>query len=535
MKKPRLLALPLLACALSVGLLLGVPGAAAAAVGDEDPLVNMELISTNLLGKTFSKLDARGHLDGHILFTGCYLPDRCFRVVDVKDPENLVLLAEVPVFDPVESPAPPLTPVNGPGWQAWYNDANNNLPIQVPCGDWKEGGPGWTTGPTCWDPGWNTHSHYLQEQGRILVANQESYRTANTRKRASYAGLTIWDVRDPANPVFLSRFDLPKGPRLPNGTYTQAGGVHHFFFDGRYVYMGGEYGTYEDKDGVHPGFTDRIFIIVDLKDPKNPVEVGKWWVEGQRNDELALRTWIPQSSFNDPIWQESPTSPLNKKVGLHYTFVQGNRAYLSYHQAGVIILDITDKRNPKFISQLDYHVPRYQRPEDPSPDDAMCAAQSPAKAPYISCGNTHAAKIVPGRNLLLVSDEYFNCPYGHVRLVDIKNEKDPKVISHFWYDANLDCGRDWGPSTTPSAHLGTAKNSNLYFMAWYAFGLRAIDISNPYYPVEAGHFFYRNFDGAETSVTYDANFGPGGLLYVTDNVDGIRVLKYTGQGMSEKK
>jgi hypothetical protein len=201
----------------------------------------------------------------------------------------------------------------------------------------------------------------------------------------------------------------------------------------------------------------------------------------------------------------------------------------------VIILDITDKRNPKFISQLDYHVPRYQRPEDPSPDDAMCAAQSPAKAPYISCGNTHAAKIVPGRNLLLVSDEYFNCPYGHVRLVDIKNEKDPKVISHFWYDANLDCERDWGPSTTPSAHLGTAKNSNLYFMAWYAFGLRAIDISNPYYPVEAGHFFYRNFDGAETSVTYDANFGPGGLLYVTDNVDGIRVLKYTGQGMSGKK
>jgi len=31
-------------------------------------------------------------------------------------------------------------------------------------------------------------------------------------------------------------------------------------------------------------------------------------------------------------------------------------------------------------------------------------------------------------------------------------------------------------------------------------------------------------------VIYDINFGPGGFFYVIDNVDGIRVLKYTGQG-----
>ena len=75
---------------------------------------------------------------------------------------------------------------------------------------------------------------------------------------------------------------------------------------------------------------------MDLKDPRRPVEVGKWWVPGQRDDEP--RDWIPQGSFNDPIWKNS-AGKLTKKVGLHYVFVEGNRAYLSYHQEGLIILD----------------------------------------------------------------------------------------------------------------------------------------------------------------------------------------------------
>jgi hypothetical protein len=118
--------------------------------------------------------------------------------------------------------------------------------------------------------------------------------------------------------------------------------------------------------------------------------------------------------------------------------------------------------------------------------------------------------------------------------VDIKDEKNPRVISHFWYPTQIDCERDWGVGTTPSAHLGTAKDSKLYWMAWYAYGLRGIDISDPENPVEAGHYFYRILDDTSTSVTYDIAFGPKGLLYVTDNVSGIRVLKYEGQGNSDK-
>jgi hypothetical protein len=390
--------------------------------------------------------------------------------------------------------------------------------------------------PSCWDPGWNTHAHYVQENNKILVANQERYRTAGTDKRASYAGLTIWDVRDPANPVYLARHEFPKGP-ISGGRHLQAGGVHHFYFDGRYVYGGTEY----------QGFLDRIFFIVDLKKPDKPETVGTWHVTGQALSG-EYRSWTHQGSFFAPVYYDA-SKKLVKKVGLHYTFVQGNRAYLSYHHEGVIILDITKKDAPKFVGQLDYIKPLYvpagtdpndeytDRPLradgelDVSPDDDACAAESPAKATNgIACGNAHAAKLVPGRNLLVVSDEYFACPYGHVRIVDIKDEKNPKVISHFWYPEQINCERDWGPAiaTTPSAHLGFAQNSNLYWMAWYGYSLRGIDISDPENPKEAAHFFYSILDGTSPSVTYDVAKGPHGLLYVTDNVSGIRVLKYKG-------
>ena len=586
MSKKHSWGLAILACALAVGLLVGTAGVATAFDGTSGPfevpaLYNFKLISTNLEPYTFAKLDARGQLDRNILYTGCYLPDQCFRVVDVSDPENLVLLASPPVFDPINAPAPPVPPGgiayadhSDPRWIAWYSDSFNvNLTIKesVPsdpsvepeyCKDWEtSSSPGWMGAPTCWDPGWNTHSHYVQEENKILVANQERYRTANTAKRASYAGLTIWDVRNPAKPVFLSRFEFPKGPQLANGTYTQAGGSHHFFFDGRYVYGGAEYGPYTDKDGIQrPGFNDRIFFVVDVKHPKHPVEVGKWWVPGQRDDELDQRYWIPVSNFSTPIFIDQDSvgkDQLHQKVGLHYTFVKGNRAYLSYHQAGMIILDITNVSKPKFISRLDYLLPLngfmdkngvdHERPplasgkEDVSPDDATCATANASILQYgnYACGNTHAAKPIPGRDLLMVSDEYFSCPYGHVRIVDIKDEKHPRIISHFSYPTQNDCSRDWDddkpPNTTPTSHLGFAPNSDLYFMAWYSYGLRAIDISNPKHPKEAGHFFYRILGDSQTSVTYDVADGPYGLLYLTDNVSGIRVLKYTGKHKDEDK
>jgi hypothetical protein len=81
--------------------------------------------------------------DGEDIFnTGCYesgvnasqfvtgqVMPGCFRVVNVKDPKNPVRVAEVPVFDPVNSPAPP--PPNDPYWGPApnYNTLHFNINV----------------------------------------------------------------------------------------------------------------------------------------------------------------------------------------------------------------------------------------------------------------------------------------------------------------------------------------------------------------------------------------------------------------------
>ncbi len=318
------------------------------------------------------------------------------------------------------------------------------------------------------------------------------------------------------------------------GVFSRHGGVHHFFYDGRYAYLGSEYA----------GFDNRILVIVDLKDPRNIVEVGKWWVPGQQDGET--KNWVNNSSFSNVIKYDTAQPPkLRKYVGLHYVAVQGNIAYLSWHQAGLIILDVRDKTNPKFLSRLDYLTPEFQASEpqsgQPSPDHEACLSNNGYPSGGAACGNAHSAKPVPGAGgLLALTDEYFSCPYGHLRLIDVSNPGAPFIVSHQilpplpgeTVSRTIDCGIPSGDYTsrTPSTHLPTAVNNNMLFVAWYGAGLRAIDISNPKHPKEVGYYQY-NIPGGGAGC-YDAIFGPGGLLYSSDESDGVRVIKYTGKGFS---
>jgi len=427
------------------------------------------------------------HTEGRYLFAGGDAPDRCFMAFDLKDPAHPKVVTTVYSYDPIKSPTPP---PKDPRW-------SQTTPV-----------PGW-------DPAWNTHTHYVQQSGNILVVNQERSR-AGSNYQDNLRGIKVYDISNPREPKCLSFFALPgKGK-----------GVHHFFYDGRYAYLGAEY----------EGFIDKILVIVDLKDPRNPVEVGKWWVPGQKTpEEDAIRDWVPASGFRERIvWiQVAPDKWLPKKyVGMHWLSVQGTRAYLAYHHAGVIILDISDKRNPKFISRFDYHFPPKTPHEDPNP------------ATNWHGGNTHMVKPIPGRQLLGVTDELQVCPYGWVRFIDISDESKPQIISEFKYPENR-CP-NFPRGFQPYAHMANAWGSNLWFVAWPALGLRVIDISNPRKPVEVGHYVppvIGSYTGLESQTqgmiteyrdyveSCDVVFGPGGLLYLSDaKGGGVRVLKYTGPG-----
>jgi hypothetical protein len=496
----------------------------------------------------YSKLAPWPDTDGHYLYSGCYDPaalmtdtpgaDRCFMTVDLSDPRKPVRRATVYTYDLVNSPSPP------PNHIVWTEDYPfPHLPVKAPCSvDWDDPQiAAGTVPPPCWDPGWNTHSHYVQNRsGRVLAVNQERYREG-TDRQASYHGVRFYDISDPARPVFLSYWEAPVTPPDPEtGVYPDANGVHHFNFSGPYLYLGTEY----------EGYIGKILVIVDSTDPRNPKEVGKWWLPGQKTpEEEAVRDWVQQPYFVFPV-VANEQGKWTKHVGMHYVTVYGDRAYLSYHQAGLVILDVADPARPRFVSRLDYLLPG----ADPTnPDIAACQAAAGGK--NAACGNAHSAKRVPGRDdLLIMSDEYFTCPFGHVRIFDISDERRPRILSHFLAENNMACDPDHpqqpaGPASYrvmfphipilvgPSSHLGNAWGSELYFMAWYGAGLRAIDISDPRRPVEAGYYRYRIDEdlgveqaGFGGSHTYDVIFGPEGYLYVSDATAGLRVLKYTGPG-----
>jgi hypothetical protein len=568
MSKKHSWGLALLACALAVGWLVGTAVSANAAPATLGAW-NLELIGAVDVAvggspdqsRDYSKISPWPDTDDTYLYVGCYESSidpeypGCFRVVDVKHPKNPKRIATVEVFDRVKSPLPPVP--GDPYWtthsatNVWTNDAFNNLPFSTSCGDWAVAadgtrtGPGWTTGPTCWDKGWITRTHYtafasgeysepdsgpgcgLQQDKKILWVNSQRQGGAPA-KRLGYTGVGFYDMKDPANPKFLSRIDFPVG-RLANGTYTEAGGVHHGFFDGRYAYLGAEW----------EGFFGKILVIVDAKDPKKPVVVGRWWIPGQNSLDPAenppVRYWVQQGSFSSPIKVNGSNTLPSRHVGMHYisvNHIHGKEiAFLSYHQAGLVILDVTDKSNPKFISMLDFLSPEFQALEPqsgtPSPDHAKCVEVNGAGS---ACGNAHSAKLVPDTHILWMTDEYFNPPYGHLRLIDVSNLKKPKIISHYLFPENLNGLPAEYPSRGPSSHLGNAYNKNLLFLGWYGLGVRVFDISNPKDPKQVAFYSYEIDDGVGGQGTYDVIFDPKGNLVVTDEGDGVRVLKYTGPG-----
>ena len=107
--------------------------------------------------------------------------------------------------------------------------------------------------------GW--HSHKVRVANDIMIVNHE--RLGQNGSDEFGGGLGIYDVSNPAKPAEIAKWR------------THGKGVHRYDFDGRYAYI----------SPTVEGFVGNIAMILDLQDPENPEEVGRWWIPGQR--------WVP--------------------------------------------------------------------------------------------------------------------------------------------------------------------------------------------------------------------------------------------------
>jgi hypothetical protein len=326
------------------------------------------------------------------------------------------------------------------------------------------------------------------------------------------AGFFVFDISDPTSPKEVSFFDT-------SGPHSR--GVHLITtMDGEYVHLATGAPDFEPKPpvrrevgpnekkidigaikGGHLGRDDQFYMIVDIRDRANPTEVGRWWLPGQRvgDPETIERHKELDFAFRVHHALSYPERP--------------DRAYLGYIDAGMIILDIADKANPKMISRLDYHPPMP--------------------------GFTHTVVPLFERNLAVVADEASG-DMGtdwpkRVWIVDIRDEEHPLIISSLPVPDDFDALHEEGGRI--GAHNihenepepGTAKLLNTVVATWFSAGLRIYDIRDPFTPKEIAAFLPETPEGQRGCRINDCFVDDRGIVYATDRVKGgVYVLEYTG-------
>lgn len=306
-----------------------------------------------------------------------------------------------------------------------------------------------------------THSHKVQVVGDVLLVNHE--RNPAERDATEWsAGTQVYDVSNPAVPKELAFIAAP------------GKGVH------RMTYWTEPYAWITGSD---TGYTDQFLQIVDLASPTTPREVGRWWMPGMH-----------EAGGEQPSW------PSGRRWALHHAIVRGDRAYCTWWDAGLVILDVSDVRNPTMVSHVDFG-----------------AEQS---------GATHTALPLPGRDLVVVTDEAINdrrdVPQKQVRLIDIADERNPRVVSTLPVpEGNFrDRAGRFGPHNLHEMRPGSFRSSHLIHLTYFNAGLRMYDVSDPMDPREVASFVPPAYGGASTIQLNDLTVDQDGLIYVTDRVAG---------------
>lgn len=311
--------------------------------------------------------------------------------------------------------------------------------------------------------GW--HSHKVRVQDGIMIVNHERF---GQQSPEFGGGIAIYDVSRPAEPRLISKW------------MTAGKGVHRYDFDGRYAYI----------SPTAEGYVGNIVMILDLADPAAPEEVGRWWIPGQ---------W-------EAGGEEYPWSPDWPTPRCHHPLRMGDRLYVSYWHHGFFILDIQDMSRPKLVAQL----------------NTSRAFPHP----------THTCLPIPqdlkGRRVMVVADEdvaklYPSAP-AFTWIYDITDERTPVPISTFQVPGLDTDGRPQPPMTGCHQPSERFKGTIIPF-AWFAQGLRLVDIADPFAPKEVGHFLPDAPAGADRASSNDVTMDERGVLYLIDRVRGVDIIE----------
>lgn len=308
-----------------------------------------------------------------------------------------------------------------------------------------------------------------QELADALGVSESDFAAITAFHERGYdeGGFKIWDISDPASPKLLCY------------QHTHGFGVHRFDMDENYAYISTE----------AEGYLGNILIIYDLADPAAPHEVARWWMPGQH-----------VAGGETPTWE-------GYGHRLHHALRVGDELWAAVWQAGFQVIDISDITKPETIGGYNYH------PWVVEPTHTVLPA----------------TQTINGRRIAVVCDEEHahrhGQPHAGLWLFDVTDVKNIHPLSTF-HVSELD-----SPWSRAEGRFGIHQfqehiDDNLVYCAWFAGGLRIVDISDPTAPMEAGFFIPEPVGTEPAPQSNDLDVDERGLIYLLDRNRGVDILEY---------
>ena len=314
-------------------------------------------------------------------------------------------------------------------------------------------------------------AYYKGELGRKVGTADAGKRVRDWR-----AGLAVYDI------------SRGEGPREIGFMPIEGGGIHRMWYAG---------GRWAYASALIDGFTDYIFITIDMSDPRNPKEAGRFWLPGMH-----------VAGGETPSWDGS------RRNGLHHPIVHGDTAYCAWRDAGLVMLDVADRSAPTLITHRNWSPP--------------------------FGGGTHNCLPLPDRDLLVVLDEavldHQEDGEKFVWMFDVREKRNPVSISTFPTPAESDYkskAGHFGPHNLHENRPGSFVSSNIIFATYQNAGVRAFDVRDPYRPVEIAawvppaptRLMDRRPDRPRVIQSADVFVDSNGIVYSTDYNGGLYILE----------
>jgi len=365
----------------------------------------------------------------------------------------------------------------------------------------------------------DSHSHKARVIGDIMIVNHERNMTGIGRKADELPGLRVrlrTELgRNPTHAEIAAKLgvaesDIPAVEAAEKQPYKLGGfrvydvsdrtkpkqivhhkthgiGVHRFDMDANYAYISTEM----------PGYIGNILVTYDIGNPAKPEEVSRWWLPGQHIE-----------------GGETPSWP-GRQHRLHHALRFGDEMWAGVWHGGVRIIDVKDIRNPRTVGAYNYH------PPFPEPSHTFMPVPTLLKGRKIALAideedHAHSAEEMARRR---------GRPHGCLWVLDVTDYSNIQALA-IYEVSELDS--PWSraaPGRFGAHQFQEFMQDTLVYCAWFAGGLRVVDVADPTAPEEVGYYIPQPALGKAAPQTNDVTLDDRGLIYIVDRYAGFEILE----------